>query len=251
MVRKLADRAGDLDAWLQSIPEEDARKPDVGAEIARRLALAGRPGEARAALEASRAPTPSRGRWGRSGAPEPPPDAWSAAEVAVLEAEGRRPEADEARWARFERTLSVDDLRAILAGLPDFEDVVATDRAFALASAHPDAMRGLAFLMAWPAPREAAALVVARAGEIRGGHDDVPLWAGRLAGRYPLAAVVLLRSRARALVTLGAGLTDEVEALVAEAEAIAATAGETGAMTDHAAFVADLKARAAAKRRRW
>jgi hypothetical protein len=252
VVRKLSDRSGDLDAWIHSIPEDDARKPEVGGEIARRLAVAGRAVEGRAALEASRTAISSKGRWGgRVGAAEPPPDAWSAAEIAVLEAEGQSEEADEARWARFERTLSAEDLRTFIARLPDFEDVVATDRAFELASIHPDAMRGLAFLMGWPALREAAALIEARAGEIRGAHDDVPLWAARLAGRHPVAAVVLLRARARALVTLGAGVTEEVQALIAEAEAIASTAGEDAPMADHAAFVAEIHAMTAAKRRRW
>lgn len=249
VVRKLADRSGDLDAWIQSIPGDDARKPEVGAEIARRLAVAGRVGEARAALEAGRVAIAPRSRWGRAVAATPHPDAWSAAEIAVLESEGRTDEADEARWARFERTLSAEDLRALIARLADFEDVVALDRAFELAAIHPDAMRGLAFLMDWPALREAAALITTRPLEIRGGHDDVPLWAGRLAGRHPLAALLLLRSRARALVTLGAGVTEEVQALIAEAEAIASTAGYNA--TEHAAFVAELDALTSARRRGW
>ena len=51
VVRKLADRAGDLDAWVWSITDVDARKPEIGATIAHRLALAGRAEDARAALE--------------------------------------------------------------------------------------------------------------------------------------------------------------------------------------------------------
>src|SRR5690606_4394067 len=98
--------SGDLDAWLNSIAEQDARKPEIGAEIALRLAGAGRAAEARTALEASRSGTPPARRWGRPAEPEPPTDAWLAAEIAVLEAEGRRQEADEARWRRFERNLS-------------------------------------------------------------------------------------------------------------------------------------------------
>lgn len=241
VVRKLADRSGDLDAWLASIAEQDARKPEVGAEIARRLAGAGRAEEARRALEAARSAPPPARRWGRAAEPEPPPDAWLAAEIAVLEAEGRHQEADEAGWRRFERTLSADDLRALIARLPDFEDVEATDRAFELAARHPDAMRGLAFLMEWPALREAAALALARSGEVRGGHDQVPLWASRLAGRHPAAAVILLRARARALAAMGAGLDEEVQALVAEAEALAPAARASG-LPDHADFVAGLRA---------
>ncbi|MBU3969339.1 MAG: hypothetical protein KKG54_00915 [Alphaproteobacteria bacterium] len=250
VVRKLADRAGDLDAWIRSIPDEDARKPEIGAGIARRLALAGRAGEGRAALEASRVDSAAKARWGRSADAGAPSDAWSAAEIAVLEAEGRLPEADEARWARFARTLSADDLRVLIARLPDFEDVEALDRAFEMAATHPDAMRGLAFLMAWPALREAAALAVDRAGEIRGGHDDLPLWVGRLVGRHPLAALILVRARARALLMLGPDVAGEVQALVSEAEAIWSTLGEDASATDHETFAAGLQSEAR-RRRVW
>lgn len=251
VVRKLADRSGDLDAWIQSIAEDDGRKPDMGAEIARRLAEAGRPGEARLALDASRPESPPlRRAGGRSEIPAPP-DVWLAAEIAVLEAEGRAGEADEARWRMFERTLSPDQLRALIAKLADFEDVVALDRAFALAAAHPDVMKGLAFLMNWPALREAADLVARRRAEIRGGHDDMPLWAARLAARHPLAALLLVRARARALVTLGSGMSEEVQGLIGEAEALAAAVDDDPGGGDHASFVGELQALASPRHRRW
>lgn len=247
VVRKLADRAGDLDAWLFSIPEDDARKSELSAEIARRLALGGRAAEARVALEAAK-PQPTTSRWGKSVDPEPPSDAWMVAQIAVLDAEGRTAEADDARWARFTRTLSSDDLKTLLSGLADFEDVEALDRAFEIAAHHPDAMAGLGFLMNWPALREAAALVMARPAEIRGGHDDASLWASRLAGRYPLAALVLLRARARSMVVLGSGETDEARDALAEAEAFAASMESIAPLVDHAAFAAELRG---SNRRRW
>lgn len=252
VVRKLADRSGDLDAWIQSISDDDYRKPDIAAEIARRLAEAGRSTEARAALEGSRvAGGPiARGGGGR-GDPPAASDTWLSAEIAVLEAEGRTEEADEARWRMFERTLSADDLRTLLAKLPDFEDVVVLDRAFELAARHPDAMKGLSFLMNWPALREAAELVVARRSELRGGHDDAPLWASRLAGRFPLAAVLLTRARARALVTLGSGITEEVQGLIGEAEALAGGLDDDALGGDHASFVTELQTLASPRRRRW
>ncbi|MDY6922469.1 MAG: hypothetical protein SWI22_00745 [Pseudomonadota bacterium] len=251
VVRKLADRSGDLDAWVQSIAEDDGRKPDIGAEIARRLAEAGRPTEARAALEVSRAANPPA-RTGRGRAEPPPaPETWLDAEIVVLEAEGRGDEADAARWRMFERTLSADQLRTLVAKLADFEDVVALDRAFALAADHPDAMKALAFLMDWPALREAADLVERRLPELRGGHDDMPLWAARLAGRFPLAALLLIRARARALVALGGGITEEVEGLIAEAEALAAALDNDPRIGDHRSFVAELHALAAPRPRRW
>ena len=251
VVRKLADRAGDLDAWVWSITDVDARKPEIGAAIAHRLALAGRAEDARAALEGARMEPVPASRWARTGAAEAPADAWTAAEIVVLEAEGRREEAAEARWRRFERALSAEDLRALLAGLADFEDVVALDRAFEMASAHPDPLRGLAFLMDWPALREASGLILSRSGEIRGGHEAIPLWASRLSGRYPAAAALLLRARARSLVTLGSEGAEEVQGVIAEAEALAALAGDDASIPDHATFLAEIEGLAAPRRRRW
>lgn len=252
VVRKLADRSGDLDAWIQSISEDDYRKPDIAAEIARRLAEAGRASEARVALDASQTSSePSfRERVGK-GAQPAQSDAWLIAEIAVLEAEGRTVEADEARWRVFKRTLSADALRALIAKLSDFEDVVALDRAFELAASHPDAMKGLSFLMNWPALREAAELVVVRRSELRGGHDDIPLWASRLAARYPLASVLLTRARARALVTLGSGITEEVQGLIGEAEALASGLDDDALVDDHDSFVSELQTLVSPRRRRW
>ena len=245
VLRRLANRNGDLDAWVQTYSPDDLRKPEVTVEMARRFAVAGRAEEARAALEASRsAGAPSHGRPGRASAAE----AWLEAEVLVLEAEGRLDDAREARWRVFEGTLSANDLRALLAGLPDFEDVVALDRAFELAASHPD-VRAVGFLMNWPALREAAALIIARAEQLRGAHEDTPLWAARLAARHPHAALLLLRARARSLVNLGVGLgEDEVVGLIAEAEALAS--GLDGEATDHPTFVAELRSLAAPSGRR-
>ena len=231
VVRKLADRVGDLDAWVSSLPEEDRVKPEIGAEIARRLADAGRAVEARAALEASRPRPVEASRWGRREPepPPPPPEAWLTAEIAVLEAEGDAKGASDARWMLFERTLAEAPLRAEIARLADFEDVVALDRAFAHAAAYPDATAGLRFLMTWPALREAGEMVVARAGDLRGSADEVPLWASRLEGRHPAAALALIRSRAVALTRLAlSNGGEEVEHLIQQAVALAQQIGDNG-----------------------
>ena len=242
VVRKLADRSGDLDGWLATIPADDRRKPETGSEIARRLALAGRPAEARVALEASETPPPKASRWGASTREaEPPSDMRLAALIAVLDAEGRVAEADAERWRLFDRTLDPDALRGMLANLPDFEDVVALDKAFVLAASHADLMKGLAFLMNWPALREAADMIVSRADGLRGAHEDIPLWMARLSGRFPLAALRLGQARIRALSQFG-GAKDEIVDLLAETEALALTLGGDAAQ-DHASFVAGLPSR--------
>ncbi|NJC42455.1 hypothetical protein GGQ87_002750 [Brevundimonas alba] len=246
VVRKLADRTDDVDQWAATIPDADRAKPEVGAEMARRLAAAGRVGEARAALDAARVQAPPS-RWGRSAAPAPPADGWLKAEIAVLEAEGRPDEATAARWALFDRSLDAGQLRTLIAALPDFEDVVAIERAHTIAASWSDADKGLAFLMSWPAHREAAEMIVKRAGALRGTAEDIPLWAGRLAGRYPVAAMLLLRVRIRTLVQLGAA--DEAAGLVAEAAALAEQADLPADVPDHAAFAAALEIES--RRSRW
>lgn len=252
VVRKLADRAGDAQAWIQAIPDEDKVKPDVGAEIARRLARAGRVAEARAALEAARPRAPVPARWAKRPAPEPkaePSDGWEDAEIVVLDAEGRACEAQSARWAAFERTLSDTPLRAFLSRLADFEDVEAMDKAFAIAAAWPEAGKGLAFLMAWPALREAADLILARPSELKVSPEDTDLWVSRLEGRYPAAALVLVRARALGLARVGLGGSEAVRALAVEAATLAGNAGALANLDTHAAFVDELEALATSPRR--
>lgn len=195
LLRRLADRAGDLDLWLSLVTPEQAGSPDIAADIARRLLDAGRVAEARAALEAPLRPSPLNRRWTfghnpKEGAPRLTP-AWEAASIDVLEAEGNRQEAQDLRWTLFERDLAAPVLRDYLARLPDFDDVEALDRAFAHASSHPDFEAAMRLLMDWPAHREAAALVLARPREARQARPMSADWASRLAQRYPEAADIL------------------------------------------------------------
>lgn len=198
VMRRLADRAGDLDLWLSLTTPEERGSPDFAAVMAKRLLVADRIPEARQALEAALAPSAGNRRWtfGRSpqaGTPILTP-AWEATSIDLLEAEGRKDEAQDLRWAMFERDLSAPVLRAYLARLPDFDDVEALDRALAHAATHADFETALGFLMDWPAHREAAALVERRIREVR---TPLPLkadWAARLAQKYPDAAERLLAS---------------------------------------------------------
>ena len=198
VMRRLADRAGDLDLWLSLTTPEERGSPDFAAVVAKRLLVADRVPEARQALEAALAPSAGNRRWtfGRSPLAGPPTltPAWEATSIDLLEAEGRKEEAQELRWAMFERDLSTPVLRAFLARLPDFDDVEALDRALAHAATYADFETALGFLMDWPAHREAAALVERRIREVRA---PLPLradWAARLAQKYPDAAERLLAS---------------------------------------------------------
>lgn len=225
VIRRLADRTGAVDHWLTSFDDRMRRDPAILVEAASRLARVGRTAEAREALEAALEKAPRKGMGWR--APEPPPqrdETWYLAEIAVLDAEGRDDEAMLSRWARFERLLTTDALRDILGRLHDFDDVEATDRAIAFATQAFDLDRALGFLMAWGAMREAAETIAYRRSELSGRADAIPLWASRLSSRYPLAAVLLLRARARALVSLSGSLhADGIQEALDEAEALAAS----------------------------
>lgn len=195
LVRRLADRAQDLDLWLSLVTPEQAGSPDIAADISRRLLAASRVAEARAALEAALSPSALNRRWtfGRNpkdGAPRLSP-AWEAASIDVLDAEGARQEAQELRWSLFERDLSAPVLRDYLLRLHDFDDVEALDRAFAHAATHPDFEAAMQLLMDWPAHREAANLVLARPREARHAGPRASDWASRLAQRFPEAAEIL------------------------------------------------------------
>lgn len=242
----LADHVDDVDAWLRSFTDDERRRPAIQIEIARRLAVAGRAGDARTALDAAReihASTPKRAATVLT----PPDDAWHAAEIAVLDAEERREEAMEARWIRFEQSLSPDVLRELVSRLPDFEDVEATDRAIAFAASYFDLMKALGLLVELGETREAARLIVERQDELNGRLDAVPLWASRLAGRHDLAALLLLRARIRALHDLG-GEDPDKDHLLAEAEDLASRVDD---IESHSAFLGSLAKPEPAKRRGW
>ncbi|TAL36956.1 MAG: hypothetical protein EPN98_04060 [Phenylobacterium sp.] len=185
ILRQVADAAGDVDAFLSTLTAQAARTPAVAAEAARRLLAAGRVSEAGRLLEGAR----------QGGEPD---FGWESAVIAYLDAAGQGEAAQEARWASFERTLSVERVRDFARRLPDFEDVEAENRAFEHASAHADAGRGLQFLMDWPALPEAAVMIEARADELRISAEQAETWAARLRARQPRAAHRLLRAAAAA-----------------------------------------------------
>lgn len=185
ILRQVADAAGDVDAFLSTLTAQAARTPAIAAEAARRLLAAGRVGEAGRLLEGAR----------QGGEPD---FGWETTVIAYLDAAGQGEAAQQARWASFERTLSVERVRDFARRLPDFEDVEAENRAFEYASAHADATRGLQFLMDWPALPEAAVMIEARADELRISAEQAEIWAARLRARQPRGAHRLLRAAAAA-----------------------------------------------------
>lgn len=224
LVRWLADKAGDVDLYIAAIPAAERSEPAVGAAIAARLIAAGRIEDAATALDASD-PRKAKAKrpfpWNATvvdrldASPE-----WESAQIELLERTDPAA-AQTARWASFERTLSPQRLRDIVSRLADFDDVEATDKAFAHAARDIDMMRGLAFLMDWPALPEAARMVMARGDELKGPSALLETWASRLRARQPLAARDLLLAAAKAAAREGRPM-DAVEALRLEAAEIEA-----------------------------
>lgn len=181
---QIADTRGDVDAFVAQYDEEDRRAPGISVEIAHRLLDAGRPGEALAVLDGARHPS------GRA-----PLREWADSRITVLDALGRVGEAQADRWSYFERHLSEGHLRQYLSRHDGFDQVDVEDRALTLAQRFTNVEAALGFLVSWPAPGRAAALVLQRADEIDGNRYQVLGQAvDVLAVDYPLAATLLLRS---------------------------------------------------------
>ena len=120
---------------------------------------------------------------------------WEDVYLKALDAMGHKDQAQQLRWQAFEERLAAPRLRAYLKKLPDFEDVVAEDKAKAYALEFNNFVVALHFLIEWPDPANAAHLVLQRHREI----DGNAYWlldpaARRLEGKQPLAASLLRRA---------------------------------------------------------
>ena len=186
-LKEIADAQGDVDAYIGQYDERTRKVPKIAAEIARRLLAVGRPEEALKTIEA----TEHR----RIGSWDWPDFEWEDAWIDVLEALGRKDEAQAVRWGCFERSLSASHLRAYLKRLGDFDDVEAAEKALDYAQGSPNLIQALHFLVSWPALDRAASLVMRRTGELDGDQYEVlPRAADALAAKHPLAATLVLRS---------------------------------------------------------
>src|SRR3954454_1490104 len=197
VLQDIADVEGDVDAYIALVPASARQQPGVAAEIGHRLLKAGRPQEALAALEPA-APK-QRGSYLKDdlyypGYEGPWPE-WEEAYLEALDATGQRERAQQIRWAAFEERLSVNRLRAYLKALPDFDDVLAEDKAMAYALAFPGFTSALHFFMEWPNLPHAARLILSRPGEIDGNYySTLDLAARKLEGAHLLAATLLRRA---------------------------------------------------------
>jgi hypothetical protein len=151
--------------------------------------------------------------------------------------------AEQLRWTAFEQRLSVDRLRAYLKALPDFDDVLAEERAMEHALRFHDFSTALHFFHAWPVHRQAAQLVLERHAEINGNLyyllDPVARW---LEGSHPLAATLLRRALIEDTLD-GAKLKRYRHAArhLAECQSLTSIISDYGPFETHEAFVARLR----------
>src|SRR3954469_3519377 len=102
-----------------------------------------------------------------------------------------------AKGLRNQARLSVSCVApgAYLKALPDFDDVLAEDKAMAYALAFPGFTSALHFFVEWPNLSHAGRLILSRPGEIDGNYySTLDLAARKLEGAHPLAATLLRRA---------------------------------------------------------
>ena len=187
-LQQIADAEGDVDAYIAQQAGAAKGVPRVAADIARRLLDAGRPEEALAATDAV-------DRERHFGGYNPYHPEWEEARLAALDALGRKDEAQAFRWSLFESRLSVERLREYIRRLPDFDDIEAERKAFALALDHPQSYQALSFFLRWPDLAKAAELVLRNDRTWNGDFYHLLTPASEaLADGHPLAATKLLRA---------------------------------------------------------
>lgn len=183
-LREIADAQGDVDSFITQYDPPATKVPKIAAEIAKRLLKVNRADEAWRTIEAAEHRDT---RWLDFD--------WEDARIDVLEALGRKDDAQAARWSCFERALSARHLRAYLKQLPDFDDVEAEERAMVFAERHGSLLQAISFLVSWPALSRTARVVIERATELDGNHYEILTPAAEaLSGRHALAATLLLRA---------------------------------------------------------
>jgi hypothetical protein len=243
----IADALGDVDGYAAHFSGSERTNPAIAADIAARLLTAGRAKEAMAAL-AKADPDFGKGRrW---------PD-WEQVRIDTLEALGRSAEAQDERWAIFERDLNADYLADYLKRLPDFNDEEAESRALAHARAYAGIHQALAFLVNWPnqvmAHAVAADLILERHGELDGDHYWLLTPAADLLDqRYPLAATLMLRAMVEfALDKARSKRYGHAARHLQSCEYLSKRIDHWAGHPDHTAYLANLKLRHGRKAAFW
>lgn len=241
-LKEIADAQGDVDGFIDQYDPQTRKVPRIAADIARRLLAAGRVEQAWDTIEATERKQPG---W---------LDAeWEDARIEVLEALGRTDDAQSARWACFERSLSTPHLRDYLKRLPDFDDFAVEQKALNYVQEYVSLLQAVSFLVNWPALDRAAKIIIQRASELDGDHYGILAPAAEaLADKHPLAASLLLRSMIDFTMTNGRSSRYRHAARhLMECAGLAATIEDLGTVEGHEAYVKRLRAEHGRKTSFW
>ena len=241
-LRDVASAQGDVDAYIAAI-ESDARSaPGIAVDIARRLLDAGRPAEALAALDAVEMDGYSRFA-----------ASFDDVRFDTLEALGRGNEAQAARWASFQRSLSAQHLKDYLSRLPDFDDFEAERKALDHAESFEDKHEALHFLVGWPALERASRLVLRHTDKWNGDlYELLSPSADALDEKYPLAATVLRRAMIEFTLTRArSSRYGHAARHLRECQALRSRIEDYAPIADHETYVADLRKKHGRKSGFW
>lgn len=244
---QIADALGDVDGYAARFSGSEQTNPAIAADIAARLLAAGRAQDALTALSRADPDFGMGRRW---------PD-WEQVRIDTLDALGRSAEAQDERWAIFERDLNADYLTSYLKRLPEFDDEEAENRALSYARAYTDFHQALDFLVNWPSPAKAhgvaADLIMERHSELDGDH----YWlltpaADALDQRYPLVATLMLRAMIDfALDKARSKRYGHAARHLHTCEYLAKSVDDWASHPDHKAYLANLKLRHGRKAAFW
>lgn len=240
---QIADALGDVDGYAANFSPEECANPAVAAQIAERLLSANRASDAMAALSVAESTFRRGGYWSD----------WQRVWIDTLDGLGRSVEAQQERWAIFERDLNAEYLRAHLKRLPDFDDEEAEIKALAHVAQSKSVHQALAFLVDWPAHSKAAGFVLTRHRELDGDQYGLMTNAAEaLDEKHPLAATLVLRT----MITFSLEHAKQTRYGHASrhlqtCEYLAKRVEDFGGNFDHRAFVAGLRLRHGRKTGFW
>jgi hypothetical protein len=183
-LKEIADLQGDIDGFIAQHDEQEKKIPYSATLIAKRLFAVGRYTEAWQIIENT--------ELSLSGASQ---EEWKSIRIDLLDALDRGEEAQNARWACFEQTLSINHLKNWLKRHDNSDSFDLEEKAFNYAAQFQSCYVAIAFFLSWPALDWLSALIIKRSSELDGNlYEMLVSVADDLMEKYPLAATITLRA---------------------------------------------------------
>jgi len=185
-LKVIADRQDDIDGYIALFSDEDLKKHRIAADVAFKLLRVGRAQDAWDRVENA-----------KNSAVEHYDTAkyYNKVKADILTALNKKDDAQNVRYAFFEKTLSRDFLKDYLQNVDEFEDFKEEQKALKFVLTYSDIHIAMDFFAEWHAPRYLNDLILKRYEEVDGDHFDIlPNVAKILSAEYYLAATLVLRA---------------------------------------------------------